>query len=276
MDSQWLQLKNNRVEVTVNPDFGARVTSFIDRRSGRDWLVAGDCIGSPLNQAVFGGQEARGWDECFPTVAPCVSSHWGRDLRDHGDLWARPWNCRQSEETIFGEYVDPDFRFERELTLLSNGLATHYKVTNIGSKPLPYLWSQHCLLACHPEERILLQGIDLTQLSNEPAYLDQIFGMESGYFHKSYSWVQDHAEVGIEGHDGGIRFSWSEQDLPCLGLWLDYGGWPFDEPVHQVALEATTAPADDLAQAINQKHERWIAPGEHHHWKVIVNFTPSL
>ena len=36
-----LALESQTVRVEIDPDFGARVLSLIDRRSGRDWMAKG-------------------------------------------------------------------------------------------------------------------------------------------------------------------------------------------------------------------------------------------
>jgi hypothetical protein len=77
----------------------------------------------------------------------------------------------------------------------------------------------------------------------------------------------------VTGPTGGIRFDWSGAGIPAFGLWLDYGGWPPGAPVHQVALEPTTAPADDLTQAEAMGHARQLAPGETHRWSVRITLT---
>jgi hypothetical protein len=53
-----------------------------------------------------------------------------------------------------------------------------------------------------------------------------------------------------------------------MGLWLDYGGWPEEKPLHQVAIEPTSAAADDLAGALALGQARWLAPRETHEWSV--------
>ncbi len=67
-----------------------RVTSLLDRASGREWMTAGGQSPQTGDDAVYLGDEAVAWDECFPTVGRCnvSATPWRRTLRDHGELWA--------------------------------------------------------------------------------------------------------------------------------------------------------------------------------------------
>lgn len=276
-------LENEHVALTLTPHFGARVTSLIDKRTGRNWLVPGDLVGGAGNESAFGGQEARGWDECYPTVGRCASIAWRRTLRDHGDLWGRPWTCTQTQQAIAATYVDERTRFTRTLTLEGLCIVASYKVTNARDTLLPTLWSQHCLLACEPGERLTLEGISGLQARGQAIDLVNVDGTDftkvhdtaSGLALKAYGAVDGRARVSIMGEKGGIAFSWDAQDAAFVGLWLDYGGWPEDSPVHQVAIEPTTSPTDDLSGALAGEHALWLKPAQSRRWQTAITLLPS-
>ena len=79
------------------------------------------------------------------------------------------------------------------------------------------------------------------------------------------------ASAAITNRQGGIRFD--RTDVPAFGLWFSYGGWPATNPVHQVALEPTTATADDLAQAEALGQARILAQDQTHRWQVKITVT---
>ncbi|MES2145798.1 MAG: hypothetical protein V4516_15935, partial [Pseudomonadota bacterium] len=259
-----ITLANNRIVLTLEPDFGARVTSLTDLSSGRQWLVPGDCVDGD----AYLGDQARGWDECFPTVGVCQHPSWGGPMRDHGEVWGRKWSVTHNADSCVGTYVDPQFAFARSLQLKGMTVIANYHVTNRSADPLPYLWSQHALLATTPADRIVLQDIADMQAGGQPLIwprhtardLSAVGRMEEGFALKLYGQAQNTASAEISGPAGGIRFDWSGAGIPSFGAWLDYGGWPPDKPVHQVALEPTTAPADDLAAADAMGRARRLAP----------------
>ncbi len=272
-----ITLDNDQIALTLDPNFGARVTSLTDLASGRQWLVPGACVGGE----TYLGDQARGWDECFPTVAPCCHPGWDGPLRDHGDLWGRPWQASAEEATCVATFDDPRFTFTRSLRLQGASVTADYQVTNRSPAVLPYLWSQHCLLATTPADRILLHGIAAMRAEGVavdwPTHptrdLSVIGAMNEGLALKLYGGAAIAASAEVAGETGGIRFDWSGGDIPAFGLWLDYGGWPPGAPVHQVALEPTTAPADDLAQATAMGRARLLAPSQTHRWSVRIALT---
>lgn len=287
-----VELANDRIALSLNPDFGARVTSFTDRRTGRQWLVDGHpCEGGGDDDAAYRGREARGWDECFPTVAPCAHPAWGGPLRDHGALWGRPWAVERDGAALHARVRGPGFRFERRLTLEEATVVARYRVDATGDHALPYLWSQHCLLAARPGERIRLNGtagparltggsalqeaipasaFTWPDLPSPRRDLSLVGAADEGLALKAYLGLAGQASAELSGPSGGIRFSVDAATVPALGLWLDYGGWPEEAPVHQVAIEPTGAAADDLVSAEALGQARWLKPGAPHEWSVRI------
>jgi galactose mutarotase-like enzyme len=279
----WLTLENEYVELTLAPQFGARVTSLIDKRTGRDWLVQGDLVGRQDNEAPFLGPQAYGWDECYPTVGRCMSIAWRRTLRDHGDLWGRSWQCARTPDGISATYTDDQIRFTRTLALEGTSIVAAYKATNANETLMPTLWSQHCLLACLPGERLTLEGITDIRADGQPIDLTNVDGTDFTTVHdldsrlalKAYGSLTDQARISIAGDKGGIAFSWNAEDAAYVGLWLDYGGWPEDAPVHQVAIEPTTSPTDDLAGALAGEHAIWLKPVQSRSWTSTITLLAS-
>jgi hypothetical protein len=268
-----IDLSSDRIRLTVNPAFGARVTSLWDLRANREWLVPGACEGGE----VYLGRQARGWDECFPTVAPCDDPDWGA-LRDHGGLWGRPWDVVSDGNTLKAAYHDDRFQFHRALTLEGEILRADYSVANHSHGTFAWMWSQHVLLAARKGERITVESAhDWTDGTGPVSWpmddgrdLARVEGAEAGYARKLYAKVGPDAHAAIAGPTGGLSFNWSGTELPFLGLWINWGGWPEDDPVHQLALEPTTAPAHSLDGARRTGAARHLAPGETAAWTVIL------
>ncbi|WDR03948.1 hypothetical protein PSQ19_07965 [Devosia algicola] len=272
--TQIKKLGSDELEIQVAPDFGARVISLVDCRSGRNWLTQGPMVGAQDNDADFTGDPSRGWDECFPTVSRCLDPTWGRNLRDHGDLWARRWSHTSAQGQIACTYSAPDYTFTRSLTLDGARLQVDYKLSATSRTPLPWIWSQHCLLACQPGERFEIEGLgDIRTDSGELADLTPIRGMEDGFAQKSYGKVRGQARIGVVGPQGSIHFTWAEEDAPYLGLWLSYGGWPTDNPTHQIAIEPTTAPVGQLDQAIAQNTHKVLQPDSSVEWQIQLDVS---
>lgn len=277
-----IALDSDRMRVEVAPAFGARVTALWDKRAGREWLVTGPREAG--DGAAYGGAQARGWDECFPTVAPCEHPAWGR-LRDHGLLWGRPWKVTAHGQTLRATYEEERFAFTRTLDLHGGTLTASYEVENLTGDWLPYVWSQHCLLAARPGERIVLANLSDFTLRGRRVRWPRVGGrdrsvvgdMTDGCAAKAYAmdftrtpWA---ASASLVAEDAAIRFSW--QDVPSFGLWFDWGGWPSDPalgaPVHQLALEPTTSPFDAIAPAEGAGLCNRLNRGGTHRWSVRID-----
>ena len=291
-------LQNDQIEVTVAPDFGARVTRLIDRRTGRDWMAPGQESPQTGEDAIYGQAEAVGWDECFPTVGRCDASGtvWGRDLRDHGDLWGRVFAVvEQRADLLTLEYETEEFRFMRTLRLRGATLRADYQVDNLTARPMPYLWALHGLLAVRAGERIVLPGINqltapyvslngaftdvpLINWPNTSAALgfdlDTVQPASAGFAAKLYATAPRQARALVGGAGGWLELAWSGDQIGHLGLWFTYGGWPGPGGAHQLAIEPTTASAGDLSEAIALGQANPVAPGGSRRWNIQFTLSP--
>ncbi|MBC7735747.1 MAG: hypothetical protein H7245_00625, partial [Candidatus Saccharibacteria bacterium] len=260
----------------------ARIISLIDRKSRREWLLPGARANDVSEQAIYRGAASRGWDECFPTVLTCDHAVWGGRLRDHGMLWGRPWSVvHHGPDHLDASFQADGITFARRLSLAGAEISAAYAVTSTRDVVVPYLWSQHCVLAVQKGDRLALQGqgrMDAAGVGFDwPAYperdLSKIGAPDAGFVLKSYGMTPAAAMAQISGTTGGLRFDWAGPEVPALGVWLDYGGWPEEGPLHQVALEPTTGAADDLAGAEALGQARWLEPGTTHAWTVRLTVT---
>lgn len=286
-------IESRALRVEVDADFGARVVSLLDRRSGRDWMAKGSQSSQVGEDAVYAADEAVGWDECFPTVAPWDASgttH-GRRLRDHGDLWGRPFTVEaQAPDSLTLSRTAGGFRFTRRLSADDAVLAADYRVDNIGDVALPYMWALHGLLAVTPEDRIEL-GVDTvsasylsrdgkTIVAPQLAWpgpnraldlkLDAVHPATTQFAGKLYASTVPGARAAVSGPRGAIDIAFDNAEIAHLGIWLNYGGWPAPGNGHHIALEPTTAPVDHLGQALEQGSATILAPGASASWTITM------
>lgn len=249
-------VSTDRLALIVDPAFGGRATSLIDRMTAREWLLQGPRATDVSQNAACRGAASRGWDECFPTALSCQCTDWGIWLRDHGMLWGRPWQVVENgPRHLKVRFQSDGITFLRRLILQGAGLTAAYAVTSARSAPVPYLWSQHCALSPVEGDRITRTGqgrMKAAEVSfNWPDYpardLSAVGQVEEGVMLKSYGLTPASTTAQVSGPKGGRRFDWVGSDVPALGIWLDYGAWPEEGPLCQVAIGPTTAAADDLA-----------------------------
>ena len=299
---KYLKLSNGRVSLEMKPKFGARVTKLTDLETGQQWLTEGECEGGSGDEAQFLGKQARGWDECFPTISPCEVDCWGK-LRDHGLLWGRPWAATQTDSAIQARYSDERFIFDRSLRIDGKTVIAEYAATNTSGKAFSYIWSQHCILEMQTGEAIQIPDKSLAYRISQVSRMGENFrsselnwpvhdstGLDlskalgkSERFHAKIHGIAEIAretdpaeiEASVIGKRGRIRFSWNRENTPGLGLWLNYGAWPSEAPGQQVAIEPTTSNTDCLEEALKLKCARTLKPGEIDEWTVRIELMPS-
>jgi hypothetical protein len=306
-DWPTVALENEVVRVVAVPSLGARVVSLVDRRTGREWLVQGELPeGSQVaawasEDAVFGGADAFGWDECLPTVAPCSDpvDPMAPPLRDHGDQWGRATASHAAENELVASWRSPRWPYTLRRTIRLDGpiVTAGYDLAVGGDRPLPFLWSMHALLALEPGAALVVEpagaarlthalGLDVVARSEAFAWpllptaaggttaLDVVRGIEAGQAAKVYLDAALGGRVAARGVDGAeLRFDWDREIAPTLGIWVDYGGWPPGEARHQVALEPTTSPDDDLGSAVAAGRARVVEPGRPLAWTVRLELV---
>lgn len=290
------RIENAALRVDVLPDYGARVVALIDKARSRDWMAPGGVSENTGEGAVYSLAEAIGWDECFPTVSAGngKTPGWGRRLRDHGDVWGRPWRVDRSTATeLATTYVGREFEFGRSLELAGATLVARYVARNTGPSDLPYLWALHGLLSVTTEDRILMRGVarvDGAYLSKGgrhftaasldwpgpdaayPVALDRIQPASSAIAAKLYATALPSRSVAV-GHPGQwLDIAWDD-GIDDLGIWMTYGGWPAPGGTHQLALEPTTASADGVDDAIEKGAAIWLKPGEMRGWTVRLTVS---
>jgi len=287
--SATIVLENDAVRLAVCPDVGARILSLLDRRTGREWLVQGeppsDLAAWADEDVVFGGDEAFGWDECLPTVAPCPDplSPDAPPLRDHGECWGRPTDVVADRDRLIARWTSSrwEWAFERQLELDAAAVEATYRIENRGSRPLPFLWSIHPLLALQPGSTVELDWAAEVRITAAVGF-DRppdptpdrwtVGDVSAGTALKAYARMTAPGGGVARQPDGAsLRVTWDQTAAPVAGLWLEGGGWPAGAPVHQVAIEPTTSEDDDLCSAIEARRALVVPAGDTATWQVRIS-----
>jgi len=165
-----VQVNTGVLSLSLLPELGGKLNSLRDLRTGREWLWRNPRVSYrrvPHGRSYILDADTGGWDECFPSVAPCdyPSPPWaGAHIQDHGELWSQAAALEVVEgdrevrlRTRWQGVVLP-YNFERTISLAA-GSATirlDYKVTNLAEAQQQFIWSAHPLLAIEPGMRLLL------------------------------------------------------------------------------------------------------------------------
>lgn len=282
-----IRLGTAQVALTLAPA-GGRIVSLVDLRSGRDWVHDWSADQPGADDDVYDATTAGGWDECLPTVAASGADcpPWGR-LRDHGEVWGRPADIisHDAASCILGWTVGP-LEFRRSLRLAGDRIDLDYRLANRGPNPVPWLYSQHALLAVNPGDRIALSGVGpltpawtsgpaFSHLPQDAVWPNGLTATEelSGrdWAAKLFAPATGDITARLASDDGAISFSWrADGPLRHFGLWLNHGGWPMGGGLHHIAFEPATSACDGLADAIARGVAPVLGPGQAIGWTVTV------
>lgn len=304
-----LELRSEAMALTMVPELGGKITSIRDGFGGAEWLWSNPSL--PLARVPQGASyltqgDSGGWDECFPTVAPCpFPGRSGYHLPDHGDLWSQPWTTETREgRAIYGVVrglVLP-YRFERTIALAADGAAAtlDYVVTNEGDEDIPFIWSAHPIFACDIPLRVVLPSVGAMNV-----YLDVPEGCMGGKGAR-VSWPPDGSrdEEGFamppatadrafklwsdplpEGRcalrraDGSeLRLRFDTGFAPQVGLWINAGGWSGigGTPYYNLALEPCIGAQDRLDEAVELHRLHGTLPARgRRSWSVTIEVRPG-
>ena len=283
-DLTSLCLSEGNWVVKLFPELGGKIYSICWQ--GRELLAANPR--KPFRRAQYAAPyaeyDASGFDECFPTIGPCQypAYPWtGVDLPDHGELWSLPWVDQIQDDAcrlrVHG--VRLPYTFSKSIAFAENGaLRFHYCLSNPTQFDLQYLWSAHPLLAPRAGMRILLpQGtrvlVDWSKDSRlgemgaqhdwpltldtagKPVDLRLILGAEAGTVEKLYTTSLSEGWCALYNPSDGCytAFTFSTAQVPTVGLSINLGGWPVDEPgYYNLGLEPCSGYPDRLDLGVQQ------------------------
>jgi galactose mutarotase-like enzyme len=293
-------LKNFELSVEVLPAEGGRISSLKSLHSGMEFLTQSRRGGRYPKAGLdtrFQDGPCAGIEECLPTVGPSGPETEGGAAPDHGDFWQLPWKLLTASDTYASMTMvgfSRTLRFSKQLTLEHNTLRVGYTVENAGSTAQSFLYACHPLFAVSAGDRVLLPS-EIRQLrldyskgdrlgasgsiipwptTKSGVHLDVTLGPEARTAEMFYTPRLQEGLCGIYRETSAqvLEVSFDTERLPFLGLWLCYGGWPSDgeEPrQYAVALEPTTSPCNDLANAQRTNTAISLEAGETYDWEIL-------
>jgi len=300
-------LENGYLRVTVMPELGGKISSIQTLPNGDELLQQPLLPYAPRIPFMrFDDSDASGWDECLPSVAACdVTTPSGTaSVPDHGDFWQVAWTVdaqSQTSVTLSADGFSLPLRFSKTIGLENNRLRVSYNVENTGANLAKYVWSAHPLFAVESGDSISLPA------SVKEVVVEGSGGGRLGVHGSRHFWPKTKlangtlCDLSMAGaiSDGigdklfatapsegwcalvrtrlkqRIELHFDAAELPYLGLWICYGGWPENRSNRQqcVALEPCSAEGDSLAIAAKEDRARSIAPGSKDRWSVELRVT---
>ena len=304
----FAELHGGGTRVRVVPALGGKLASIF--AAGREWLWTSDVIqpAEPVDGASYvETADTGGYDECFPTVAPCqlpsgVSRFGGLSLPDHGELWSQRAEIAIQTQAD-GQRATCTWTGRRMPYVFTRGIYVNavgvvvldYAVRNTGTEPLPYIWSAHPLFPLAPTTRLDLppgararvwarHGDALRGMATEFRWphvrlekriVDMSVPEEVARRYACKLFIDlppGTSNVGFQDGAARLDVSFDSHAVPNVGLWLNKRGWtPFRRgtPYLNFGLEPCVGAPDALTDALGSWHAaHWLAPGETREWKL--------
>ena len=282
-----LELQDDRCRVLILPEVGAKMASLVCRDTGRDvmWRNPDRPYRRPDYGDAFEDHDISGFDDCFPNIGPGPYPDYpwqGIPLPDHGELWTIPWSWEFVDEQLhlwtYG--VRFPYRIDKWVSSEGRGLLLRYRATNLAPYEFKCLFSAHPLFGVRPNVRVLLpEGVKvrvdwsrdfrLGPLCTEhtwPVTIDSqgdevdlsvIGSGRQGFADKFYTTRLVEGWCALHDPESGdfVAFSFSPEEVPFVGVWINQGGWPLEGTASfNAALEPCTGYPDrlDIAAVRNE------------------------
>lgn len=283
-----LQLENNYLKLLVFPQLGGHIARLIDKR--RDCNVLWESPRVRLHRTElhsnFDDHWSGGWDDMFPNGIAMRTAA-GDALPAMGELWNAEcdWQVveasdRRVEVLLRMKTPISPVEVERryEVTFDRPTVEVSYRLTNLGTSAIPYIFGVHPSLEVTPSHRLdipardaevseetgggdlgspgeayrwpILNGVDLSRplpLASQTYALHYLKDLEAG-------WAANTCTT----ERAGVGFVFDPDTFPVLGLWMVYGGW---RGYYHANIEPFTGYPTDLAEAERAGRARYLQAG---------------
>ena len=300
-------LRSDGLTAQVCPAEGGRVSSLCCAVSGTEFLTQARPERKPVTpgfEAQFSDGACAGIEDCLPTVGACGAATEGGRAPDHGDFWQVPWTVLERTDAAMAMHARGFSRplsLSKHLRVKGRSLRVTYEVTNHGAESTSLLYAAHPLLAISGGDRVVLPEevraltmtyargqllptkdgkVDWPHAKGTDAIMDLSVTADRnhGTAMMFYSGRLRHGACGLYRmrEQQGIVVRFSPEQLPFLGLWLCYGGWPdagAGPAQYAVALEPTLAPCNRLDEAQQAGLALGLSPGSTASWQIAFEVT---
>ncbi len=266
MNLGFVELQGGGSRVRIVPALGGKID--ILEIGGRQWLWSNPGVtpAAPADTMVYSDTgELGGYDECFPTVAPCdipgsIKRYGGVKLPDHGELWsARPdvtvetpadgqaATCVWDGKKMAYRFRMP-YRFTRSVQVTTAGtVLMRYAVQNLSEDPMPFLWSAQPILSLTQDTWLDLPAGALVRADGrygDASGMSDEFRWPRARLEKKIadlSWPDAVAKsyacklfltmpagpvvVGVEQGGARLEAVFDAAEAPYVALWLNRRGW---------------------------------------------------
>jgi hypothetical protein len=197
-DVKSIVLENDYLRVTLLPDWGSKIVSIRYSNTEQEllWQNPGKEYIKTGYGELFEKGEFSGFDDMFPTISRC--SHeggpWnGIELPDHGEVWSIPWEYGLGGDLVrlwvYG--IRFPYRLEKRVYLEGRRLFMKYRVQNLSTFDLDFIWAAHPLFNT-------TEGMELIVPSGMNRIVNSVSGPRLGNYGSVYDFPSANLEDGTQ------------------------------------------------------------------------------
>ncbi|OGU39968.1 MAG: hypothetical protein A2315_00015 [Ignavibacteria bacterium RIFOXYB2_FULL_35_12] len=307
-----LVIENEKIRAVFLPEIGGKMKELINLKTGTQFLQENQREDKVYSRALYGSDflkyDVSGFDECFPTVSACeknLKEDKKHCFPDHGELWSRAWEFSQVADfiTLSIEGMKSRYLFKKKIGLIEDTIEITYTVRNLSSRTFPYIWSAHPLLKISEGDKLLLpenteavalywasdpvigkQGdlLNLSYITRDQNELDfsVVPNKSTNIAMKCFTGKLTKGYAGLykKQKDETILFTFDADEIPYLGIWLCYGGWPigWQKKHYTIGLEPTNGNSDSLAEAVKKDNYSELGSFGEHNWTLKITLVQGI
>jgi hypothetical protein len=245
------------------PEDGGRISVL--KYAGHDLLTQNPPVFKPPER-FYGEYETRpvyGYDDCFPSVDPCIYPEEQLECRDHGQLCWQEWKVQTKGNNLIcsTDCLNPEVTFKRMLEFTGNKLTWRFEVVNVSAKKLVFLHVMHALLPVKkiqsikiPEFGKIVDEIKSVDLGLKRAHelADNLLAIQHGAYEMLL--VKEISEGSVKlGFKNGLNLhiSFDIKLFPTIGIWWNNAGYPEEEGLQRTecAFEPIPGTCSDLSRS---------------------------
>jgi hypothetical protein len=268
------------------PDDGARISTL--NYAGQDLLTSlPPSFKAP--ERFYGEFETRpvyGYDDCFPTVDPCIYPGVGSDCRDHGKLCWQGWQSNKEDNGLVftTDCLKPDVNFKRILTFEENRLIWRFEVLSLSGERSVFLHVMHALMPLNNIAGLNFPGCakiideirsEETGLKSSAELGEYLLAFHPGSFVMLLLKEISEGSVGVKFKNGlDLTIGFDNRMFPTLGIWWNNRGYPEGGGLRaECAFEPIPGTCSDLSKSFTDGVYLSVEPGKQLAWEITWTFS---
>ncbi len=264
------------------PEDGGRIS--ILKYAGQDLLTLNHPAFKPPDK-FYGEYETRpvyGYDDCFPSVDPCIYPDEQFECRDHGELCWQKWQVNTNNNSLicYTKCDKPRVAFKRTLEFSKNKLTWRFEVTNESNKKINFLHVMHSLLPLERIESIQLPAFGKIAeenkkvdpyLKNAHEVANHLLSIKDGTYVMLLLKEISEGSIKLGLHKGiTLHMSFDINLFPTIGIWWNKAGYPDEEGMQRTecAFEPIPGTCSNLSESFRNGVYLSVGRGKVFSWEI--------